>query len=186
MHKTKVATALAAATVLAAAPLGPPTASSNTPDTRHGPCHFTKHWNSRAERDPGQARRQLDSVRIGRHRCFDRVVFDIRRNVNVGYVARYVRRVRAEGSGNPLPVAGRADLSVTVRAPAPSLGPSGRPLFVRADTRGWKSLRAIRFAGTFEGQSTFAVGVKNRRAFRLFVLHRGPGTRMVLDLAHRR
>lgn len=186
MRRKNAATGLAIAIALSTVLVGPPTASADGPEPRNGPCDFTKRWNSGAERDPGQARRQLDSVRIGRHRCFDRVVFGIRRNVNAGYVARYVRRVHEEGTGNALPVAGGADLSLTVRAPARPLGQSGRHLFTREDTRGWKSLRAIRFAGTFEGQSTFAVGVNRRRAFRIFVLHRGPGTRLVLDIAHRR
>lgn len=186
MYKKSAATALAISTVLATVLTGPSVASSDGSDTRHGRCHFTKKWNSRAERDPGHARRQIESVRIGRHRCFDRVVFDIRRNVNVGYVVRYVRRVHQEATGKPLPVPGRADLSVTVRTPARPLGGSGKYLFTREDTCGWKSLRAIRFAGSFEGQSSFAVGVRRRRAFRVFVLHRGPGTRFVLDIAHRR
>ncbi|MDQ1537970.1 MAG: hypothetical protein QOE58_2363 [Actinomycetota bacterium] len=56
-------------------------------------------------------------TRIGRHACYDRVVFDINGPQAVSVVARYVPVVRADGSGRRVPVPGRAALEVIVRAP---------------------------------------------------------------------
>ena len=49
----------------------------------------------------------------------------------------------------------------------------------------YRSLRDVVFGGSFEGYTTFAVGVRARLPFRVFVLS-GPGTnsRIVLDIAH--
>jgi hypothetical protein len=50
---------------------------------------------------------------------------------------------------------------------------------------GYRTLRDVVFGGSFEGYTTFAVGVRARLPFRVFVLA-GPGThsRIVLDVAH--
>ncbi|MEU5670692.1 hypothetical protein ABZ749_10050 [Micromonospora sp. NPDC047753] len=49
----------------------------------------------------------------------------------------------------------------------------------------YQTLRDVVFGGSFEGYSTFAVGVRARLPFRVLVLA-GPGThsRVVLDVAH--
>lgn len=134
-------------------------------------------------------------TRVGRHACYDRVVFDINGSEAVGFVARYVPVVTADGSGEPVPVTGRAVLEVVVRAPihgadnqghqpwrgAPTVG---EDLVGPAEISGWSSLRAVTFAGSFEGQTTLAVGVRERRPFRVWVSSE-PGYRhVVLDIAH--
>jgi hypothetical protein len=55
-----------------------------------------------------------------------------------------------------------------------------------ANTAGYRTLRDVVFGGSFEGHTTFAVGVRARLPFRVFVLT-GPGShsRIVLDIAHR-
>lgn len=55
-----------------------------------------------------------------------------------------------------------------------------------ANVAGYQTLRDVVFGGSFEGYSTFAVGVRARLPFRVFVLS-GPGShgRIVLDVAHR-
>ncbi|MDP9219656.1 MAG: hypothetical protein M3P23_03855, partial [Actinomycetota bacterium] len=97
--------------------------------------------------------------------------------------------------GQPVPVAGRAVLEVVVRSPiygtdnqghqpwrgAPAVG---EHLVAPASISGWSSLAAVTFAGSFEGQITIAVGVQNRRPFRISVTSE-PGYRhVVLDIAH--
>jgi hypothetical protein len=138
-------------------------------------------------------------VRVGRHDCYDRVVFDINGPADVGYVVHYVPAVTADGSGEPVPVDGGAALEVIVRAPAQGVDSGGhqpgRPLaatgeyFYTADQlAGWRSLRAVRFAGTFEGQSTVAVGVRDKLAFQVFTQLDTTGQirRLVVDVAHGR
>jgi hypothetical protein len=53
-------------------------------------------------------------------------------------------------------------------------------------TPSWPSLWAVRFAGSFEGHSTFAVGVRAKLPFRVFT-QVGPQDairRVVVDIAH--
>ena len=123
-------------------------------------------------------------TRVGQHACYDRVVFDINGPEAVGLAARYVPVVSADASGKPVPVAWRAALEVTVRAPilgtdsqghqpwvtAPAVGES---LVAPAKIAGWSSLRAVTFAGSFEGQTTVALGIRERLPFRVFVSSAG-------------
>jgi hypothetical protein len=63
----------------------------------------------------------LVDVRAGKHTCYDRLVLEFRGPVN-GYTIKYVNQVHQEGSGKPVPLAGRAKLQVTS-----SLPPTTRP-----------------------------------------------------------
>jgi hypothetical protein len=134
-------------------------------------------------------------VRAGQHPCYDRVVFDVNGPGAVGYAVRYVPLVRADASGKPVPVAGGAVLEVVVRAPiigtdgqghqpgssAPGVGED----FVAASrVAGWSSLRQATFAGSFEGQTTTAVGVRDRLPFRVFVTADRGYRHVVLDVSH--
>ena len=48
------------------------------------------------------------------------------------------------------------------------------------------TLRQVALAGSFEGQTTFGVGVRARLPYRVFLLDGpGNGSRLVLDVAHR-
>ena len=103
--------------------------------------------------------------------------------------------VGEDGSGRPVPVAGAAALQVVINAPAlgqDSHGYVGKVLaepradfYTPAQLAGWSSLREVRYAGSFEGQTTIAVGVRARVPFRVFtVLDRGGHYRsVVLDVA---
>jgi hypothetical protein len=134
-------------------------------------------------------------TRVGQHACYDRVVFDLNGPQAVGFAARYVPVVLADASGKPVPVAGRAALQITVRAPilgtdnqghqpwvkVPAVGES---LVAPSKIAGWSSLRAVTFAGSFEGQTTVAVGVRQRLPFRVFVSSAGSYQHVVLDISH--
>jgi len=148
-------------------------------------------WGSLARTAPAHVAGSLTDVRAGRHACFDRVVVDVAAPAHGAYDVRYVRTVRADGSGARVPLRGGADLQVVVRAPAydPDTGrlvyrPADRRELVR--TRGFRTIRQVAWAGSFEGQTTLGVGVRARLPFRVFVLP-GPGTgsRVVVDVAHR-
>lgn len=147
-------------------------------------------WGSGARGGPAMSSGTIQDVRSGAHACFDRVVVDVRGKVGRAYDVRYVRAVHADGSGQLVPLRGGAFLQVIVRAPAyDHLGrttyrPANRRELV--DASGRRTLRQVAWAGTFEGQTTFGVGVRARLPFRVTVLD-GPGTqsRVVLDVAHR-
>ena len=127
------------------------------------------------------AESRLVRVRVGRHRGFDRVVFDFGGSKPSFQSVRYVRRLVQDGSGAPVPVAGRAVLEVVIMTTGHT--ESGSPTFpTPPSVRGFKALRQIAFAGDFEGNVTFGVGVRHRAGFRVFELS-GPD-RLVVDVAH--
>lgn len=134
-------------------------------------------------------------VRVGQHTCFDRIVFDLNGPEPVGYVVRYVPVVTADPNGKPVTLAGRAALQVVVRAPILGIDDQGHQpgrnppavgdnLVARARIAGWASLREVVFAGSFEGQTTIAVGVSQRLPFRVFVTADAGYRHVVIDIAH--
>jgi len=54
-----------------------------------------------------------------------------------------------------------------------------------ANVAGYRSFRQIAFAGSFEGQTTFGVGVRTRLPFRVFAVSGPGGVKLVVDVAHR-
>jgi hypothetical protein len=55
-----------------------------------------------------------------------------------------------------------------------------------ADVRGYRTLRAVVYGSSFEGTTTFGVGVRARLPFRVLTLAGpGGGSRVVVDVAHR-
>lgn len=147
-------------------------------------------WGSLAKTDSGSSRdASLLEARAGRHTCYDRLVLDVRGDVD-GWDVRYVPVVHAEGTGDAVPVAGRADLQIVVRVPV--YDDAGHVTFRPRDpshlvsVTGYQTFDQVAFAGSFEGQTTIALGVRARLPFRVFALD-GPGdhTRLVIDVAHR-
>jgi hypothetical protein len=134
----------------------------------------------------------LLSTRTGQHDCWDRLVFEFDGPAD-GFRIGYRSEVYTEGKGDPLSgqTAGGALIGVQLLEPAydPSTGTSSYPHAVGehvANVAGYRTLRDVAFGGSFEGYTTFAVGVRARLPFRVFVLP-GPGShsRIVLDVAHR-
>ncbi|MEH1166873.1 hypothetical protein V6V47_15955 [Micromonospora sp. CPCC 205539] len=131
----------------------------------------------------------LIEVRTGRQDCYDRVVFEFAGPVH-GYSVGY-GETWTEGEGLPLSpyTAGDELLRVSLRAPAYDAAHQGTvPYQVGEHTANvlrYPTLRDVVFGGSFEGYTTFAVGVRARLPFRILVLA-GPGThsRIVLDVAH--
>lgn len=147
-------------------------------------CAIT--WGSLAKSTQEMTGATLAGVRTGRHECYDRLVIDVAGRPAAGYDVRYITPpFRQDGSGNPLPVAGGAVLQVVVRAPAYTAG----GFAVRPDSfdaRGFKTFEDLVWGGSFEGQSTFGLGVRARLPFRVLQLDGpGAGTRLVIDVAHR-
>lgn len=141
-------------------------------------CGIT--WGSGPKSDPTMGLGEIDTVRTGQHDCFDRVVFDID-GPPAGYHVEYVPVVTADGSGNPVTVPGAAKLQVVIRHPNYSPTHVGASV---ANVAGYQTLRSVVYAGSFEGQTTYGVGVRARLPFRVFSIPGGHG-RIVLDIAHK-
>jgi hypothetical protein len=127
----------------------------------------------------------LTGVRAASHDGYDRIVFEFRNGVP-GYAVRYGERpVRADGSGEPVAVAGGAVLLVRMEpaldadltqeaAPRTYTGPTR----LRPDTTAVAEL--VRTGG-FESVLTWAVGVDEKHPFR--VTHLESPARIVIDIA---
>jgi hypothetical protein len=148
-------------------------------------------WDSTGEWAAPLGAAPLTAVRAGRHDCFDRVAFDLA-GPAAGYRVEYVDQVFQDGSGAVLPVPGGARLLVNVNHPAyddagdPTIAPSPTAARQIADATGYQTLRSVVYGGSFEGATTFGVGVRARLPFRVFTLDGpGGGSRVVVDVAHR-
>ena len=133
----------------------------------------------------------LTAVRTGRHSCFDRLVVDLA-GPAAGYRVEYVDQVFQDGSGAVLDVPGGARLLLNVHHPAhdaagaPTIVPAPAAGEQVADVRGYRTLRSVVYGSSFEGATTFGVGVRARLPFRVLVLDGpGGGGRLVVDVAHR-
>lgn len=109
-----------------------------------------------------------------------------------GYQVRYAAQVPTDGEGVDLApyTAGPEHLWVTLLAPAYDAN-NGSTIDARdgdrvANVLRYDTLRDVVYGGSFEGYTTFAVGVRARLPFRVTLLA-GPGThsRIVVDVAHR-
>lgn len=146
------------------------------------------YWGSLAKTDASHTTAPIENVRSGRHACFDRLVVDIR-GQGAGYDVRYVHRVRADGSGQVVRLAGGADIALVIKAPAynrhgnPTYDPANRRHVVNVSN--YSTFRQVALVSSFEGRTTIGLGVRARLPFRTFVLD-GPGnnSRVVIDVAH--
>ncbi len=152
-------------------------------------------WGSTPESGTARDTEVVVGVRSGRHACYDRLVIDLLgQDTTFGsYDVRYVPQVVEDGSGRPVPVRGAADLQIVLRAPAydadgnPTYTPANRREVV--DVTGYRTFRQVAWAGSFEGTTTLALGVRARLPFRVLLLpgvaQSDFGPRLVVDVAHR-
>ncbi|HEY7069615.1 MAG TPA: hypothetical protein VH479_05865 [Acidimicrobiales bacterium] len=158
-------------------------------------CGIT--WGSLDKTASGMSTATIDNLRAGQHECWDRLVFDLGPqtvdfpNQAVGYDVRYVPVVTADGTGDPVPLAGGAFLQITVHADDYNVA-TGVPTYSPPDrlhavnVAGFRTFRQVYFGGTFEGYTTAGLGVRARLPFRVFLLAGpGNGSRLVIDVAHR-
>lgn len=146
-------------------------------------------WGSLMKRDAAMSGAVVTNIRTGQHYCFDRLVVDLGSGPHPGYTVRYVPEVVQDGSGFPVPVRGNARLQVTVNAP--SYDSNGNSTYTPANrselanVAGYQTFRQVASAGSYEGYSTFGLGVRARLPFRVFTLDGpGEGSRLVVDVAH--
>ncbi|SCE94076.1 AMIN-like domain-containing (lipo)protein [Micromonospora mirobrigensis] len=180
----RIRNALLAAVLLLAALVAGGAASASAATAY---CGIT--WGSGAKTAGTLSGSPLVDVRAGQDTCWDRVVFEFAGPVT-GYSVAY-GETYTEGQGTAMSpyTAGGALLSVSLRAPAYDGSQVATVPYRVGDHElnalGYRTLRDVVFGGSFEGYTTFAVGVRANLPFRVFVLA-GPGThsRIVLDVAH--
>lgn len=172
IRRSAAALALGLAAATAPAAIGATTASAAPY------CGIT--WGSLAKSSSPMKVTSLTGVRAGRHTCYDRLVID-HRGPATGFDVRYVSQVTQDGSGLPVAVAGGAKLQIVDRAARYTTAPA------MPNVTGYTTFRQVKWAGSFEGQSTVGLGVRARLPFRVFTLNdSATGTsRLVIDVAHK-
>ena len=122
----------------------------------------------------------LVDVRAGRHPGFDRVVFEFQGAVPEHHV-RYVDQLVEDGSGNPVSVAGNADLEVVFQGAnahkadgTPSVGP-------RRFSPVLTAVKEVAQIGDFEAVVSYGIGLDRRRPLTVSTLS-GP-SRLVIDVS---
>lgn len=149
------------------------------------PAHAEAPWRDSRSTFEGTAGPRVTprvvDLRYASHPGFDRVVMEIRGAIPSGN-AVYKRRFRHEGSGDPVPIGGRAGLQLNLRASGHDRqghdvydGPDvARP---RLDT-----LKALAVTGDFEGYLSLGFALTHRADYRVFWLH--SPQRLVIDFRH--
>ena len=122
----------------------------------------------------------LTDVRAGGHTGFDRVVFEFRGAVpehRVGYVDQLVQ----DGSGQPVSVAGAADLEVVFHG-ANAHTQDGTPtISPRRFPTGLTAVREVAQIGDFEAVVSYGIGVDRRRPLKVSTL--ANPSRLVIDVS---
>jgi hypothetical protein len=195
MRKTAVAGLVTMLTALCAAACGTPAAAVGAapasvvgaaPAAAVGaePATCSTHWGT-GMRDKAQlVQNRLRDVRVGRHACFDRLVFDLGVGRAPGYHISYVSAFRAQGSGKLVPATGHAKLLVNVRAPAAaSFSASNRHLIGVA---GFAEFRQVASLGSFEGITSIGLGLRATAPFRVLEYQTASHhVELVVDVANR-
>jgi hypothetical protein len=121
---------------------------------------------------------ELVSVQAVEREGYDRVLFTFQGSMP-GYQVRYVPQV-TDQAGRKLSLRGQAFVAVTFE-PARAHDPDGQATFTAGRLGpGAPVLRQVRFAGDFEGQVRFGIGVADRGGFRVSEL-RNPA-RVAIDV----
>jgi hypothetical protein len=138
----------------------------------------------KANPDPPRGQAILRDVRLGVHPeegGWDRIVFEFAGDLPPGRI-EYVESAVGCGSGLPVPVRGAAVLSVRFDQTAAHTE-AGQPTVARTSIAGpGATILEARQTCDFEGEVTWAVGVKGRQRFKVTLLDNP--RRVVIDVRH--
>jgi hypothetical protein len=147
------------------------------------------HWGSQNKLLNRHAATPITNVRAGRHACFDRLVVDLRGKNGASYSVRYVRAVRNQGQGAPIPLRGGARLEIVITAPTYDANNIQTYRFANRkelnNVTGFATFRQVGYGGSFEGYTTIGLGVRARLPMHAFILNSpGGDSHVVIDVAH--
>jgi hypothetical protein len=183
------AIAALAATAATAALFAVPTASgagaattaatATTAGTATAAPYCGIRWGSLEKTSAPLTAGRVYGVRAGRHACFDRLVLDMTGRAP-GFAVHYVFAVWNNWTGFEAPVAGGARLEVVAHKGATTVP-------TMPSVAGFTTFRQVKWADSFEGHTTLALGVRARLPYRVFTLYDASTnrSRLVIDVAHR-
>jgi hypothetical protein len=157
--------------------------STETDDTRMADEVMSPAATTDDDREEVELQRPatLRAVRAGGHTTFDRVVFEFA-GPRPGRNIRYVDKVVQDGSGETVPLRGRAFLEVSL-FPATAHTAAGHPTAgPLPSVAGLAALRQIADAGDFEAVLTFGIGLAAHTPFEVRTFT--APVRIAVDIAH--
>lgn len=141
---------------------------------------FTLAAKTKADPHPAQPT-QIWRIRTGNQGGWDRVVFDQRFSPS-GYTVRYVNKVYRDPSGLPVTMKGHASLQVSFPDSGTD-GAAGAPTFIAGSTDyTLPEVKQVKKIGEFEAVVSFAIGLKDKHAFRVVTLTNP--LRVAIDIKH--
>ena len=121
----------------------------------------------------------LVAIRAAHHPGYDRVVFEFTGPLPQSRSVTYVTQLLGDGSGLPVPVAGRALLKVRFFA-AEAHDAAGRATAPARVAYALPNVMTVVRAGDFEAVTTYGIGLMSRQPYRVSTL-RSP-SRVVIDV----
>lgn len=148
-------------------------------------------WNNAGPKGTGENYGWEDAgvigVTVGQHACFDQVTISINTTDAIGSHFEYTSGPTGDATGfapNP-PIAGGIVLQGSVFVWSKNLTSSGAIYEYRPEKfAGWQALREVRYDTTFEGQTSFFIGVVSDNAFRMRSWLDGDVRKIIIQIAH--
>jgi hypothetical protein len=153
----------------AASPETPSGATETEPSA--GACPDVASWTTADQTTDFAGNAPILEVSADAADCYDSFVITLGPDAHdPGYRVRYVDTVTEDGSGRAVHLAGSASLEVIVDSPAydPETGRGTLQMPDHdnvVDVSGFDALRQVAYAGSFEGQTTFGIGVAGKLPF---------------------
>jgi hypothetical protein len=168
-----------------------PAATATTVPQAQAPEDCGISWGSLATTADSTEVALLTNVRADQHACFDRLVLDYAGHAD-GFQVQYVSAIRGVNLPAPVDLRGDALLEIVVQTPygedEPAFSTSYSPSNPRelVNVADWRTFRQVSLVEVYEDQVTLGLGVRAQLPFRVFTLDGpGPGSRIVIDVAHR-
>jgi hypothetical protein len=143
-------------------------------------------WGVRPKMAADTANGELTNIHAGRYTCYDRMVFDMKGPAS-GFYVGYASDVYIQETGQKVPVLGGAKLRIVVSAPdhdpttfQVSYNATPGKKLPNIDLTGYKTFREAKYAGSYEAQTTIALGVQSQQPFRAYQLN----NQVIVDVAH--
>ncbi|WP_198588503.1 AMIN-like domain-containing (lipo)protein [Geodermatophilus chilensis] len=157
--------------------------SSEAEDTPTDAAPFEGDTQPATREASADAQVTVSEIRTGRQDGYDRVVLEMGGTGTPGWDVRYVDQAYAQGTGDPVEVAGEAVLQVTVTG-------AGYPFDTGVEEwagpdplpgNGTQTVTEVAWDATFEGTSVAFVGTTGEAPFRVYALE--DPTRVVVEVA---
>lgn len=153
--------------------------------------HVLEGWTNLGPKGTGEAHApenaEVVSVRVGQHACFDQITIEIATSAAIGSHVEYTANPAQDGSGFPPnpPITGGAVLQASVFAPSEHLKQSSQPYeYAPSYFAGWGALREVRYGVSFEGSTSFFIGVVSDNAFRMRSWDDNGTRKIIIQIAH--